>query len=242
MGFLSFIISSIMLLSTCILIGGLSYRIYTYAKTPAPLKIPTMPAPTTQNGVRLRMLKEVTLFYSLFRANKWIWLFGWLFHLGMVLVLFRHLRYATDPVWDIVVIMQPIGLYMAFAMLFGLMGLWVRRIFVERIRYITNPSDHLILGLLVLIVLTGLFMKYVSHIDIVHAKTYALGLLYFDWQTLPADFMFVVHLLLVSALMVVFPFSKLLHAPGVFFSPTRNQVDNAREKRHIAPWATKLEP
>jgi hypothetical protein len=28
--------------------------------------------------------------------------------------------------------------------------------------------------------------------------------------------------------MVIFPFSKLLHAPGVFFSPTRNQVDSSR--------------
>ena len=33
--------------------------------------------------------------------------------------------------------------------------------------------------------------------------------------------------------MIVFPFSKLLHAPGVFFSPTRNQADNPREKRHL---------
>ena len=50
-----------------------------------------------------------------------------------------------------------------------------------------------------------------------------------------------VHLGLVLVLMFVFPFSKLLHAPGVFFSPTRNQVDNAREKRHLAPWAAELE-
>ncbi len=241
MAFLTFIISIILYLSAAILIAGLGYRIYIYAKTPAPLKIPTMPAPLTVNGVRLRMFKEVVFFNSLFRANKWIWMFGWLFHVGMALVLFRHLRYATEPVWDIVAIMQPIGVYMAFAMLIGLLGLWTRRILVERIRYITNPSDHIILGLLVLIVISGLFMKYVSHIDIVQAKAFALGLLYFDWQKLPSDFMFVIHLLLVSALMIIFPFSKLLHAPGVFFSPTRNQVDDAREKRHLAPWAAKLE-
>jgi hypothetical protein len=41
--------------------------------------------------------------------------------------------------------------------------------------------------------------------------------------------------------MIVFPISKLLHAPGVFFSPSRNQIDNARERRHIAPWARELE-
>ena len=44
-----------------------------------------------------------------------------------------------------------------------------------------------------------------------------------------------------ALLMLIFPFSKLLHAPGVFFSPTRNQVDNARERRHLAPWAEQLE-
>jgi nitrate reductase gamma subunit len=50
-----------------------------------------------------------------------------------------------------------------------------------------------------------------------------------------------VHLALVATLMIIFPISKLLHAPGVFFSPTRNQVDNPREQRHLAPWAAKLE-
>ena len=41
------------------------------------------------------------------------------------------------------------------------------------------------------------------------------------------------HLGLVIVLMFVFPISKLLHAPGLFFSPTRNQVDNPRERRHM---------
>jgi nitrate reductase gamma subunit len=49
------------------------------------------------------------------------------------------------------------------------------------------------------------------------------------------------HLLLVAALMIVFPFSKLLHAPGVFFSPTRNQPDDPRETRHLAPWAARMD-
>jgi len=55
------------------------------------------------------------------------------------------------------------------------------------------------------------------------------------------DFPLIVHLLLVAVLMILFPFSKLLHVPGIFFSPTRNQVDNPREKRHIAPWAKAME-
>jgi hypothetical protein len=41
--------------------------------------------------------------------------------------------------------------------------------------------------------------------------------------------------------MIIFPYSKLLHMPGLFFSPSRNQVDNPRERRHIAGWARRLE-
>jgi len=41
-------------------------------------------------------------------------------------------------------------------------------------------------------------------------------------------------------LMVIFPISKLLHAPGLFFSPTRNQTDDPREHRHVTSWATAL--
>jgi len=58
---------------------------------------------------------------------------------------------------------------------------------------------------------------------------------------LPGDPLMLLHLLFVAALMLIFPFSKLLHAPGVFFSPTRNQADNPRERRHVVEWAKRLE-
>jgi nitrate reductase gamma subunit len=148
-------------------------------------------------------------------------------------VLLRHLRYFTDPVWSWVALIQPIGLYAAFAMIAGLAGLWARRFLVDRVRYISSPSDHLMLALLIAIGLTGLGMKYVAHTDIVAVKTFFLGLMYFDWQPLPTDLLLNLHLLLVAMLMIIFPFSKLLHAPGVFFSPTLNQIDNPREKRHL---------
>ena len=227
--------------ATAILIVGLAYRIRKYIKTPAPLKIPTTPAPTTKGGVVFRMIKEVTIFESLFKSNKWIWLFGWLFHFGLFLVLLRHLRYFTDPVWWWVALLQPFGKYAAFAMLFGLAGLLVRRIVVDRVRYISAPSDYLMLLLIIGIGVTGALMTFVTHTDIVTLKSYLLGLMVFDIRTMPTDTILIIHLSLVILLMAIFPISKLLHAPGVFFSPTRNQVDNPREQRHVAPWAIKLE-
>ncbi len=223
-----------------LLIVGLVRKIIQYKNTPAPLKIPTTPAPVTQGGVAFRMAREVVLFESLFKSNKWIWIFGWMFHVGLALVLLRHGRYFQD-VGPLLGFIQPFGIYAGFAMVAGLLGLWGRRIVVERIRYITGPSDHLILALLVGIGVSGLMMKFVAHTDIVAVKMFFTGLMRFQINELPTDPVLLVHLALVAVLMIIFPISKLLHAPGVFFSPTRNQVDNPREKRHIAPWAADLE-
>jgi nitrate reductase gamma subunit len=233
MSLLTIIFTLLFYAATAILVVGLGLRIRLYANTPTPLRIPTTPAPTTTAGVWRRMFFEVTLFRSLFKANRWIWIFGWIFHAALLLVLLRHLRYFTDPVWSWVALLQPLGAYAAFAMIAGLAGLWARRFLVDRVRYISAPSDHLMLALLIAIGLSGLGMKYLAPTDIVALKAFFLGLMYFDWQPIPADKLLLLHLTLVALLMIIFPFSKLLHAPGVFFSPTRNQVDNAREKRHL---------
>ncbi|MDH2915695.1 MAG: respiratory nitrate reductase subunit gamma, partial [Gallionella sp.] len=127
------------------------------------------------------------------------------------------------------------------AMLLGLCGLWARRLFVERIRYISTPSDHLMLVLLIGIAVSGLMMKFAVHTDVVAVKGFFIGLMHLDVLSLPSDLLLFLHLSLVVMLLVVFPFSKLLHAPGVFFSPTRNQTDNPRDKRHLSAWAAKLE-
>jgi nitrate reductase gamma subunit len=228
-------------LATLLLVAGLAYKIFDYSRTPAPLVIPTTPAPTTQTGVVYRMAKEVVLFESLFKANKWIWVFGWLFHFGLLLVLMRHLRYFTEPVWFWVDIVQPFGKYASFMMVLGLSGLLARRFLVDRVRYISTPSDYLMLVLIIVIGLSGMLMTFVAHTDIVALKTFFMGLMYFDVQPVPQDPILLIHLALVAILMLIFPVSKLLHAPGLFFSPTRNQVDNPRERRHIAAWAARLD-
>jgi nitrate reductase gamma subunit len=228
-------------IAAIILIGGLAFRIYEYAKTPAPLNIPTTPAPTTAVGVSFRMFREVAFFESLFKSNKWIWIFGYLFHVGLALVLLRHVRYFVAEPCELIVFIQPFGKYASFAMVIGLAGLWARRFLVDRVRYISTPSDHLMLALLIAIGLSGMGMTFVVHTDVAQLKAFAHGLVTFNWQQLPSDPLLIVHLFLVALLMIIFPISKLLHAPGIFFSPTRNQVDNPRERRHLAPWAAALD-
>lgn len=238
MSALTIFYAALFYVATLVLVVGTGAKIRSYARTPAPLKIPTTPAPTTSGGVGLRMAREVVFFESLFRASKWTWIFGWTFHAALLLVLLRHLRYFQQPVWAPIALIQPFGTYAGFAMVAGLAGLWARRWFVDRVRYISTPSDHLMLALLLAIGLSGLGVRFVAHTDIVALKAFVLGLMRFDWQALPTDPVLLMHLTLVALLMLIFPISKLLHAPGLFFSPTRNQSDNAREQRHVASWTT----
>ncbi len=237
---ISTIFASVFYFATAVIIFGVLFRVYEYWNTPSPLNIATTPAPTTQAGAAFRVIREVTLFESLFKSNKWIWILGIMFHLGLLLVLLRHFRYFVDPtfiLWAWVPYIQPFGKYAAFAMVLGLAGLWARRFLVERVRYISAPSDHLMLLLLIMIGVTGLLMKFGTHTDIMGVKDFFEGLKSFTINTLPDDLLLYVHLGLVATLMIIFPFSKLLHVPGVFFSPTRNMADNPREKRHVAAWA-----
>ena len=227
--------------ATAILVVGVARKITIYARTPQPLKIPITPAPTTRTGVWLRMLREVTVFESLFKANKWTWLFGWIFHFSLLVELIWHLRYFTEPVLFFLPWLQWFINFTGYGMVLGLLGLWGRRFLVDRVRYISSPSDHLMLALLVAIGTSGLVMKYLIHTDIVALKAFFLGLMVFDWQPLPADPVLLIHLTLVALLMIIFPISKLLHAPGVFFSPTLNQVDNPREQRWTAGWSAKID-
>ncbi|TVQ88886.1 MAG: nitrate reductase [Chromatiaceae bacterium] len=241
MSFLSDFYAGLFYFAAFVLVAGLTNKIIQYARTPAPLKIPTTPAPTTRAGVVFRITREVVFFESLFRGSKWTWIFGWMFHFGLFLVTLRHLRYFIEPVWLPIEMIQPFGIYGGIAMVIGLAGLWSRRFLVDRVRYISSLSDHLILALLVAIGTSGLMMRFVVHTDVMRVKEFFQGLYVGQVNPLPADPLLLLHLLLVAALMIIFPFSKLLHMPGLFFSPSRNQVDNPREQRHVAPWARRLE-
>ncbi|MGE4595162.1 MAG: respiratory nitrate reductase subunit gamma [Gammaproteobacteria bacterium] len=231
-----FIIFFYLAVSLCVV--GVTLKVIQYASTPAPLKIPTAPAPLTKFGVFLRMTREVFLFSSLFRASKWTWLFGWIFHWALVLLFIRHLPYfwpGETP--ELLRQAEPLK-YAAFPLLFGLFGLLGRRFFVDRVRYISSPSDYLLLLLLIAIALTGVLMTFAHYYpDMGKVYAFAEGLLTLNWSELPSEGVFLLHIFMVFFLIAIFPISKMLHAPGVFFSPTLNQTDDARKKRHISDWA-----
>ncbi len=219
-------------LATLVLVLGIAYRVWQYWRIPVLLPIPTMPAPSTRRGVVWRMIGEIVWFRSLWRADKALWAWSMLFHWSLWLVLWRHTLFFNALLNDVsqyTMGLQMVGRYAGITLFIGLSGLLARRCFLERVRYISAPSDYLLLVLLISIALTGLSMSFVHPVNVVQVKLFFSSLPVFGFFNeayyLPANPLVWLHLCLVILLMLIFPVSKLLHAPIVFFSPTRNQVD-----------------
>mgnify|MGYP002508356993 CR=1 FL=1 len=229
--------------------------------------------PSTKGGVIVRMFLEVVFFRSLFRNSKaevtdegnityqwekWLWLFGLCFHWGFFLTVFRHLRLFTDPVpgfvkaWEMIdgafwVDLQQIYLT-GFILLLGITGLIARRLYMDKVRYVSLVQDFFPIFLIFGIAVTGMFMRYLTHVDITAVKAVAMGIAGFNigaileacaMYDISVNFWF--HLTLVCTLLIYFPTSKLMHAAGIFMSPTRNMANNNRMVRHINPWNPDVE-
>ena len=207
---------------------GTLYKMWRYIRTPQRLRIPITPAPTTHSGVALRLGKEIFFFASLFKSSKWTWLFGWTFHVAFLIVLLRHAHYFFVPAQPWMFYIQDYSGIAAFLLIASLIGLWARRIVIDRVRYISAPSDHLMLALIIGIAVSGVIMKKVALHNMLAARNFVRGLIEFDWQPFPPDTLMIVHFSLIATLLIIYPFSKLLHAPGIVFNPALNQQDNAR--------------
>ncbi len=219
-------------------------------------------SPHSTLGVIGRMILEVFLFRSLFRntkaelrngptlvygSSKYLWVGALAFHWSFLIIFLRHFRYFTEPVPVFVPFIQnldgffqigvPIIYITNVIILVALSFLFLRRIIDPKLKYFSLASDYFPLFLLLSIAITGILMRYFTKVDIVGIKELAIGL--FSFQPVVPEgigIMFFIHLFLVCVLLIYFPFSKLLHMPGVFLSPTRNLANNNRMKRHINPW------
>jgi nitrate reductase gamma subunit len=226
------------------------------------IKSSNIESPHNTLGIIGRMALEILLFRSLFRnervelkradklvygGNRWLWLGGLAFHWSLLVILIRHWRFFTEPVPSFITFIEsidgilPVLLPTFFitdaVILFALTYLFLRRVFYPQIRYISLPSDYIAVLLLLAVVISGIFMRLVFRVDIIAVKELAIGVLTFS-PVIPGaiGWSFYIHLFLVCVLIAYFPFSKMMHAPGVFLSPTRNLANNNRARRHVNPW------
>jgi len=260
-----------------VFLGGLIYRVMSWANIPVPFRIPTtcgqqkslpwikqakLESPNNALGVVGRMLLEVLFFRSLLRNTKTqlredgrlvygaslgLWLGAMAFHWSMLVILLRHLRFFTEPVPFFVTFLQeadgfleigaPVLYVTSFIFVASLAYLLLRRLGIPQVRYISLANDYFPLFLLLGIGISGIWLRHLAKTDVTGVKELAVGLVTFKpvaGKTISP--LFFGHLFLVCVLLAYFPFSKLVHMPGVFLSPTRNLANNSRAVRHVNPW------
>ena len=214
-----------------------------------------------------RMALEVLLFRSLFRntrveltptqrvihqSDKLLWVGALVFHWCLLLILLRHLRYFLEPVPALILFLEQLdGFFQLTAPTFllssaligaALLFLLGRRLLDPQVRFISLPADYFPLFLLLGIVGSGIFMRYITKTDLLAVKQLSVGLVTLRPivpESVGLPFYF--HLFLVSCLFAYFPFSKLMHLGGVFLSPTRNLANTNRMRRHVNPWNPEVE-
>jgi nitrate reductase gamma subunit len=256
---------------------GFIYRILKWARSAVPFRITTscgqqksldfIKADNLENphnllGVLGRMALEVLCFRSLFKntkakltgdqelvygRDKWLWAASLVFHWSFLIVLIRHARFFSEPVYPLVLGVQAIdGFFKIGVPILFMTGLllvasatflFARRVVIPQVRYISLVADYFPLFLIIAIGISGILMRHVYKVEIVSVKELTMSLVSFQ-PVVPdgVGLVFFVHLFLVCALFAYFPFSKLMHLGGVFMSPTRNLVNNSRAKRHVNPW------
>ncbi|MDR9501002.1 MAG: sulfate reduction electron transfer complex DsrMKJOP subunit DsrM [Desulfurivibrionaceae bacterium] len=234
------------------------------AKSLSFIKEDRFECPNSKSDVIVRMFLEIFLFRSLFRNTSagiksnnspklhygpslWLWLFGILFHYTFLIIVLRHLRLFTEPVLPGLAILEyldgfvqigaPVLYQSNIIFMAALVALFVRRLVMPQVRYISLGTDYFPLLLIFAIGATGMLMRHYFRVDVTAVKGLTMGLVTLNW-TNPGTIhpVFFIHVTLVSTLMLYFPFSKLMHAGGIFFSPTRNMANDSRAKRHINPW------
>ncbi|EGO65212.1 sulfate reduction electron transfer complex DsrMKJOP subunit DsrM [Acetonema longum] len=218
--------------------------------------------PFNTAGVIARMALEILCFRSLlhntrpsittggwlvYHWEKWLWLAALVFHWSLLIVVLRHLRFLMDPAPALVLSLQAMdGFFLmdlqavyltGIALLTAVTYLFLRRMAMAGVRYISLAADYLPLFLLMLIAASGLLMRYFINVDVTAVKSLMIGLMTFK-PAVPGNIgiLFYIHLFAVSLLIAYFPFSKLMHMGGVFMSPTRNMANNNRAVRHVNPW------
>ena len=218
--------------------------------------------PATFWQVVVRMLLEVFTFRSLFKntaaeihdgpklvygSSKWLWLFGLAFHYCFLIIVVRHMRLFLNPVPAFITKIEALdGLFQIgvpvlyqtdLIFVAAVTLLFLRRVIIPQVRYISFAADYFPLFLIFAIAVTGILMRYFLRVDVVIIKQLTVGLATFS-PSISGDIgsIFYIHVFLVSSLLAYFPFSKLMHLGGVFMSPTRNLANNSRMVRHVNPW------
>ena len=164
---------------------------------------------------------DALFFGRLFMVNPALWLGEWVFHVSLLLVILRHLRFFLDPVPAWVWSVQQVGLIAGYILPFALVYILVIRLLTTREKYASRANVFL-LGIVLAISTIGLSMRLWFTPNLVDVKLFALGILCFKPAPMPEGLLFLVHFGLVLVLIAFVP-THVVTAPLVMLEARKRE-------------------
>lgn len=207
---------------------GVVYRIAKWNNAPIPHNQTIYPAPTTKGKANFKIVKDLATFSIIFKNDKGLWFGSYIFHVGLILAIAGHFVGIPFEGKQFVLIGMSeelsknlsniAGIIAGVMMLYGLLHLLVRRFSNKETRILSDPIDFFDLFLLIAIAITGNAMRFVDPIEYVEAKNFVIDIITWNTINLPSNTTFLIHFVLVMILLMYFPFSKLMHVLGSFYT------------------------
>lgn len=212
---------------------GIAYKLGQWLAIPVPLPLTIFPAQHKPAKRVLQFLQELLFFKSMFSHNRLLWGMAWSMHFSLALIIAGHIVgiYYLGGQFTMLGIGEELSqkfsyfLGMASGLWFigTLAGLLCYRLLSYEIRTITPLSSYLELGLLAGIAITGTVLRFsLSAADLGLTRDYLASLLILRPVKMPDIPLFYWHFLLSNLLIIILPYSRLLHGIGACF--TRNML------------------
>jgi nitrate reductase gamma subunit len=212
-------------IATAVFLLGVSWRLITWLRAPVPFPL-TVPAVGTKQNRMLGVGRELFFFDSLRRGDRQLWLWAALLHFSLLFIIIGHIAgiYYLTKQFTLIGLSDEassrlsaiLGTIFGTAFFAALVVLFYRRMVIAEVRRLSDAADYFILALLLLIAVTGMYMRLVGDVvELADVRTYAAGLLTLKPVPIPRSWVFVGHFTLVNILLVYFPFSKLIHMVGI---------------------------
>jgi len=208
-----------------VFIVGMAWRIGTWLKAPVPFQLTLFPAPSSTAGQVAAVGEELLLFKSLRRGDKGLWLWAWLMHVSLAMIIGGHIVgiYFLTQQFTMIGLTPAdssrlsalLGIIAGGVFFVSLLVLLYRRTAIPEVKRLSDPADYFDIMLLLAIVVSGMHMRVTSiEVDLPAIRTYLGALLAFRPIPIPHEWVFVSHYFLINVLLLYFPFSKLIHLAG----------------------------
>ena len=194
---------------------GTTVRVAGWLRSPVPFHLTLFPVRKNRTGRAVSVATEFLLCRSLFREDKLLWLWVWLFHVTLVMVAAGHVLGITFLRDQFTLVGVNASASKELSLILGgatgsiitvsLCALLCRRIVNANVRRLSEPDNFFELLLLLAVALTGILM-YVPgfHADLPAVKAFMAGIISLQPIPIPHNTPFVIHFLLVNLLFTLF--------------------------------------